>query len=87
MQVSEFKAWFEGFTGAVAKLPTEKQWARIKARVDEIDGTETVVQSPGLWTTTNIPPNTSQAANTDIDAQARQEADGQAFLAAMGRLE
>ena len=44
MQVSEFKAWFAGFTEAVAKLPTEEQWARIKARVDELDGTETVVQ-------------------------------------------
>ena len=44
MQVSEFKAWFAGFTEAVAKLPTEEQWARIKARVDEIGGTEPVPQ-------------------------------------------
>lgn len=38
MQVCEFKAWFEGFTEDMgAKLPTVKQWARIKARIDEID--------------------------------------------------
>ena len=41
MQICEFKAWFEGFTEAMTKLPTVKQWARIKARVDEIDGMET----------------------------------------------
>ena len=44
MQVSEFKAWFEGFTEAMTGPPTEEQWARIRAEVDEIDGTETVVQ-------------------------------------------
>lgn len=41
MQVSEFKAWFEGFTEDMTKLPTVKQWARIKARIDEIDGVAT----------------------------------------------
>ena len=41
MQVSEFKAWFEGFTEDMTKLPTVKQWARIKARIEEIDGVET----------------------------------------------
>ena len=63
MQVSGFKAWFEGFTEDMVARPTETQWARIKAKVEEIVGTETVVQLPGLWTTTNIPPNTSQAAS------------------------
>ena len=41
MQICEFKAWFEGFTEDMTKLPTVKQWARIKARIDEIDGVET----------------------------------------------
>ena len=41
MQVCEFKAWFEGFTEDMTKLPTVKQWARIKARIDEIDGVAT----------------------------------------------
>ena len=41
MQICEFKAWFEGFTEGMTKLPTVKQWARIKARIDEIDGMAT----------------------------------------------
>lgn len=39
MTQAEFKAWFEGFTEAIEKAPTQKQWARIKERVAEIDGT------------------------------------------------
>lgn len=41
MTLSEFKSWFEGFTESMKIAPNEKQWARIKARVLEIDGTET----------------------------------------------
>lgn len=40
MNLSEFKAWFEGFTESMKTAPNEKQWARIKARVAEIDGAE-----------------------------------------------
>ena len=36
MNLSEFKAWFEGFTEAMTKPPTIKQWARITERVSEI---------------------------------------------------
>lgn len=38
MTPSEFKAWFDGFCEAFDKTPTQKQWARIKERVAEIDG-------------------------------------------------
>ncbi len=39
MTPQEFKAWFDGFTEAFGeKLPTQKQWKRIKERVSEIDG-------------------------------------------------
>lgn len=39
MTLQEFKAWFEGFAeGMHGEPPTAKQWARIKARVAEIDG-------------------------------------------------
>ena len=38
MTPNEFKAWFDGFTEAFDKAPTQRQWARIKARVAEIDG-------------------------------------------------
>jgi hypothetical protein len=41
MNTSEFKAWFEGFTEGVDRAPTAKQWARIKARVEEIKDTPT----------------------------------------------
>lgn len=39
MKLSEFKAWFEGFTEAMEGAPSEAAWERIKARVEEIDGT------------------------------------------------
>lgn len=38
MTPNEFKAWFDGFTEAFDRPPTKAQWARIKARVAEIDG-------------------------------------------------
>jgi hypothetical protein len=38
MTPNEFKAWFDGFTEAFTGCPTKAQWARIKARVAEIDG-------------------------------------------------
>ncbi|MEQ9634614.1 MAG: hypothetical protein RLW68_00870 [Devosia marina] len=39
MTLSEFKAWFEGFTEGMDGAPTEKQFKRIKAKVAEITGT------------------------------------------------
>ncbi len=41
MDVSEFKAWFDGFTEAMTKPPSVKQWERIKQRVKQVDGTPT----------------------------------------------
>lgn len=41
MTLSEFKAWFEGFSEGIDKAPTEKQFAKIKAKVAEITGTPT----------------------------------------------
>ena len=38
MTLSEFKAWFEGFTELMSGPPTADQWKRIKKRVREIDG-------------------------------------------------
>ena len=37
----EFKAWFDGFVEGMDGKPTEKQWARVKERVAEIDGQTT----------------------------------------------
>ena len=36
MNLSEFKAWFEGFTEDMDGPPNAKQWKKIKARVSEI---------------------------------------------------
>lgn len=36
MNLSEFKAWFEGYTENMDGPPGEKQWKRIQARVAEI---------------------------------------------------
>lgn len=36
MNITEFKAWFEGFTDGIDSNPTEKQWEKIKAKVTEI---------------------------------------------------
>lgn len=36
MHLSEFKAWFEGFTEDMDGRPNEKQWAKIQKRVKEI---------------------------------------------------
>lgn len=41
MTLSEFKAWFDGFTECMEAAPDEKQWERIKARVKEINGAAT----------------------------------------------
>jgi hypothetical protein len=38
MTLAEFKAWFSGFTESMDSTPNEKQWARIRERVGEIDG-------------------------------------------------
>mgnify|MGYP001599249857 CR=1 FL=1 len=36
MHLSEFKAWFDGFTEEMDGTPTPKQWKKIKERVKEI---------------------------------------------------
>ena len=37
MKTSEFRAWFEGFTENIEGAPSEAQFAKIKAKVIEID--------------------------------------------------
>ena len=36
MHLSEFKAWFTGYTEEMKGTPTKDQWAKIKKRVSEI---------------------------------------------------
>ena len=44
MTLSEFKAWFEGFTESMEKAPTPNQWERIKERVAKIQTDSAVAQ-------------------------------------------
>ena len=46
MTPNEFQAWFAGFTEGIGKLPTAKQWARVVARVSEIDAFSFVITPP-----------------------------------------
>lgn len=36
MHLSEFQAWFEGYTEEMTGTPSKTQWAKIKKRVKEI---------------------------------------------------
>lgn len=46
MVESEFKQWFSGFMEGIGdKVPTAKQWAKIKERVGQITGTPVVYQT------------------------------------------
>jgi hypothetical protein len=37
MKLSEFKAWFSGYTESMEGTPSKKQWERIKEQVEAID--------------------------------------------------
>lgn len=41
MNLSEFKAWFEGFTDGIDSNPSEKQWVKIKEKVATITANPT----------------------------------------------
>lgn len=41
MTLSEFKAWFEGYTDAIEGAPTKAQFDKIKVKVAAIDGSVT----------------------------------------------
>lgn len=36
MELSEFKAWLEGFEEAIDGTPTPEQWGKIKSKLDEV---------------------------------------------------
>jgi hypothetical protein len=71
LKVSEFKAWFEGFTESIEGLPNKKQWDRIKEKIAAVDGKEIVYREyvdrwysrPYTWTTYGIG-SSSIAADT-----------------------
>lgn len=44
MNLSEFKAWFEGFAENLEGPPTEKQWARITDKIGQIKDAPPVAQ-------------------------------------------
>jgi hypothetical protein len=44
MNLSEFKAWFEGFTEDMEERPSAKQWARVKEKISQIKDAPPVTQ-------------------------------------------
>lgn len=36
MTLSEFKAWLDGFSDAMGDAPTPEQWAKIKAKLAQV---------------------------------------------------
>lgn len=38
MNLSEFKAWLEGFNEAIGDAPTPEQWAKIMAKLKDVNG-------------------------------------------------
>lgn len=87
MNLSEFKAWFEGFTENMDGEPNAKQWKRIKARVAEITPDPTpwpvyieryVNPYQKWWTTTTVGPQSDtqrlQGQTLDFCSVGRAEA-------------
>jgi hypothetical protein len=37
MKLSEFKAWLDGFSDAMGDAPTPEQWAKIKAKLAQVE--------------------------------------------------
>jgi hypothetical protein len=44
MNLSEFKAWFEGFTEDMEGPPNKKQWARVQEKIEKIKDAPPVTQ-------------------------------------------
>lgn len=56
MTLSEFKAWFEGFSENLdGNTPSKKQWARIQERVGQIDGTAVTKEIIHTWWPQYVP--------------------------------
>ena len=36
MTFNEFKSWLDGFSEAIGEAPTPEQWAKVKAKVNEV---------------------------------------------------
>ncbi len=72
MTLQEFKAWFDGFTENIGEAPTKKQWARIKARVNEIDGTAITYPYPWTWTCGNGVQSTTFTVTADTGFNSAQ---------------
>ena len=96
MTLSEFRAWFDGFTENIGdKLPSKKQWARIQERVGEINDVPTTYPvfidryyqpwAPHFSHTTVIPAtNTTLTATSpnEITGSPNEWESGNAFFAA-----
>jgi len=87
MTLSEFKAWFEGFTENMEGPPNKKQWARIQKRVEQITANPVSVthyvtreikpywNQPVWCGATTIGAGISNASSTAADYNALGQAD------------
>lgn len=99
MTLSEFKAWFEGYTEGLEAAPTKAQFDRIKEKVKEIDGTPvTPIYIDRYWPVWQPTPaypwrqdwySTTNVAQTNIGdfvvAGVDAAFDGHAAMYALGR--
>lgn len=80
MHLTEFKAWFKGYTEEMAGTPNKAQWAKIKKHVDNISADYTPAPvfieryyepwrrywyNTPIWSTTNAVLCSGNAANTN----------------------
>jgi hypothetical protein len=89
VNLSEFKAWFEGFTESMDGPPDEKRWARIRERVAEIkDAPPSVAYYPAYpcppywWQYGGSPiyyPNSMAVAQTNGGGWSSQTVTGQSI--------
>ena len=98
MTISEFRAWLEGFEEAIDGAPTQKQWKKIKQRLDSVraDAPVTIPSPfvieryprpwwpPGIvWTTSGS--TSTNPVKTDITWNANASVESNATM--LGRAE
>lgn len=98
MTLTEFKAWFDGYTENLEGAPNGKQWKRIKEQVGKIDGAPItypvyvdryVRPRYPYWPDTIVSYSTTDAIGTqcyNVSADAKQF-DGVQAMYAAGKME
>lgn len=48
MTITEFHAWLDGFSEAIAGAPTPEQWAKVLAKLKQVRGDASVFTAPSM---------------------------------------